>query len=98
MIVDVKNSRWSRSLLVRLLVYSAGSSTLITSLKAYYLWNWPQIYFDSTEKKLGALAGTAFTVFWEVFLLGSVVLGTIHFFIALIHYRRFTARRDKRIL
>jgi hypothetical protein len=94
-VADVVNeSLWARFLLVRLLTYSAGSSVLVTSLKGYYLWNWPQIYFVSTELKLQELAGTASSVFLTVFILGGAILGTIHSIIALIKYRQFTSSRD----
>ena len=91
----VNKSLWARFLLIRLLTYSAGSSVLVTGLMAYYLWNWPQIYFVSTELKLQELAGTACSVFLTVFLFGGAILGSIHSIVALIRHFRFTSKYDK---
>src|SRR6266852_7226848 len=91
-----RKSIWARFLLVRLATYSVGSSILVTGVEASLLWSIPRMGVDSTEMKLRDLAGTAFVVFWMVFLSTSALLGTLHFFISLVDYRRVVSSRDKK--
>jgi len=90
-----RKSIWARFLLVRLAAYSAASSILVTGLEAFMLWNLPRIGIDSTEMRLRDLASTAFGVFWIVLLSTSTILGTLHFFISLVEYRRVASRGDR---
>jgi hypothetical protein len=68
----------------------------MTGLKAFFLWRWRPIYSGVHPEWIGdEIAGTACSVFLTVFLLGGAILGTIHFAIALVKYRRFASRVDQ---
>jgi hypothetical protein len=92
-----KKSIWSQSLLVRLATYSAGSSILVTGFEAFILWKIPRMGIASTEMKLRDLEGTAFVMFWYVFLFAGAILGTLHFFIRLKKYLHIASKGDKEV-
>ena len=97
MMEEAKRSLWSRSLLVRVLTYSVGSSIFMVGVNAYYTRNVSLPGLATSEEKLRAFAGTAFSVFRMVFPVAAAILGTIHSFISLIKYRRVASRGDKEL-